>query len=85
MNTKEQSTVDERKAEGRRKVNTYWNNQLRLDQAKESYRRRRAAERRRDLYDELNRIDMRNVSRKRKGIPLDAPLAKPWDFAKSKV
>lgn len=35
--------------------------------------------------DEFVKLRSREHSRKRHGLPLEPPLAKPWDFAKGKV
>ena len=56
----------------------YWRTESRqlfaLKAAKELERKRKDRERQRYLYDERKKIQLRNINRKKAGIPIDAPL-----------
>lgn len=70
---------------------TMWANKAKLKAARKEAKRRyeRTSEVRNDEYYRLKRGESVRKSgqrayRKKIGVPLDAPKAKPWDFAKGK-
>jgi serine/threonine-protein kinase RIO1 len=70
---------------GRKRVNEYWNAQKRLEEAKRLGRRRSQAKWHREHYDEFERLKAATDSRLKRGIPIELPKLKAWDFAKGKV
>jgi hypothetical protein len=70
---------------GRKRVGEYWDARKRLEEAKRLGRRRSHAKRAKELYDDFDRLKAAEDARLKRGIPLELPKLKPWDFAKGKV
>ena len=61
-----------------------WDDKLKLKAARAEGNRRRSLKYRNDNLEEC-RLHEREYHRKKLGLPLEAPVMKPWDHAKGKV